>query len=597
METLHLLHGGRNRGALRAFITALGVLFLVVTPSADGQSQAVEATPSEVLERLFTDSFDQQLELDPSFASSLGDRRFLSHMTVDIDPEWRRRMIELSESCLRRLEAVDRGALSPQEQLFADAFRTEHSLRLELLRLPTHLLPLAPGWGFTKRFAVSAAGSDDLRFDNIDDHAAYLSRVEDLEHWVDLAVANMQDGLKQGIVHPRSVVVRMIQELDGQLDGDPMTSVFAEPIRALPKTLQNEELHIWRRHLQAAVLESIQPAYRRLRTFLVEVYEPAARDSIALADLPGGKEWYRTLARFYTTTELTPQQIFDIGDSEVQRIRREMHGLASFLKGRESAPETQWKGIKSRFDKVEERIAENLPQLFHTLPSAPLDIRHLDPDRVAGQGAFYERPAADGSRPGTFYVDLRQGFHVGSTEALFLHEAVPGHHFQIALAQEKEDLPRFLRFGIEAPTFGEGAEGWGLYAESLGKYLGLYRHAEQRLGRLQFELGRAGRLVADVGIHYLGWDRKKAELELGRRRLGWALSEIDRYVEMPGQALSYKIGELHIQRLRQRSEERLGARFDIRDFHHQVLSTGPVPLTVLEHKIERWLEDAPQPAP
>ena len=555
-------------------------------PSASKSRVKAPLSPSEQLFELFSDVFDQRLELDPSFASSLGDRRFLSRMTVDLDPKWRTAIGDLSRHALKSLDTLDRSALSDREQLFADAFKADHETRLALLDLPNHLLPLTPGWGFTSRFAKSASGIDDLRFQSIDDHEAFLSRVEDLERWVDLAIRNMNTGATKGVVHPRSVVDRMIVELQRQLDAEPMDSVFATPIHRMPKQLGTEEKKIWRRHLKAAVQESILPSYKRLLDYLVQTYRPKTRDTISLAALPGGQDWYGALSKAYTTTDLTPEQIFSLGEQEVARIQKEMKVLSRWLQGRPSQRATQWRGVHSRFEKIDARVKENLPKLFHSVPDAPLEIREVEPFRAPSAGAFYERPAVDGSRPGVFYVDLRRGFDTNGSEALYLHEALPGHHFQIAHAQQSTDLPRFLRFGY----FGAYVEGWGLYCESLGKELGLYKAPEQRFGRLQFELGRAARLIADVGIHHFGWTRKEAELELSSRRLQWALYEIDRYVDLPGQALSYKIGELHLLRLRQKAQDRLGKRFDPRDFHQQVLSTGPLPLMVLEEKIDRWLD-------
>lgn len=555
-------------------------------PAQVPEKEAQALPPSEALAQLFSTTFEQRMALDPSLAVGLGDRRFLGRMTVEIDPEWRQDMERLATEALASLAEINLRAVTPRQRLFAQAFAAEQHILVDLMRLPQAYLPLTPGQGFTTRFANSASGIDDLRFDHIDDHEAYLSRVEDLERWVDLAIRQMSEGATKGYVHPKSVVEAMIAELDQQLDDDPMSTVFAHAIHELPSTLSAEEKNIWHRHLKAAVEESILPAYRRLRQFLSETYAPKSRDSIGLSHLPGGKAWYATLVRAYTTTNLSPEEIFELGEKEVIRIRREMRALERFFEGRPPVTTDRWKGVSGRLAKVESTVRQNLPMLFHTIPKAPLAIREVEDFRAGrSAAAFYERAKPDNSRPGVFYIDLTNGFELQGAEALFLHEALPGHHFQTAYAQERTDLPHFLRFGY----FGAYVEGWGLYAESLGKELGLYKHPDQRFGRLQFELGRAARLIADVGIHHFGWSRKKAELELSGRRLFWSYSEIDRYISVPGQALTYKIGELRLRELRRRAEGAFGSRLDIRDFHQEVLDTGPLPLNLLEAKVDRWI--------
>ncbi len=579
-----------------SFALLLGLLMLSVTSQPwIAEPQAAERAPKadQALEALFERSFEAFLELDPSFAASIADRRNFGRLTVDLDPEHRRKVKALTTQSLRDLDAIDRKALSPRNRLFADAFRSAQRSRLDLLAFPNHLLPLQPGWGFTSHFARMASGTGDLSYETIGDHEAFLSRVDDLERWIDLAIQGLEEGVRKDVVHPRSVVLGMIDELSHQLHEKNLDPIFGTPLRTLPRDLNAEDREVWARHLQAAIEDGVIPAYDRLRRYLVETYLDHSRESISLSELPEGDRWYRTLARAYTTTDLEPEEIFELGERETRRIKRQIEVLARRLPGPSPGFSNRWKTVSERVEKLTQTVEKNLPELFHRIPDSHMEVRQVEPFRAGSTaGAFYERPAPDGSKPGIYYVNLsRGGFNLGHAEALFLHEALPGHHFQIADAQERQGLPRFLRFGY----VGAYIEGWGLYAESLGSDLGLYRSPHQRLGRLHFELGRAARLIADVGIHHFGWSRKQAESELGRRDLQWALAEIDRYTRMPGQALSYKIGEMRLQELRSRAEERLGSAFDIRDFHHQVLDTGPLPISVLEKKIELWLESAEGP--
>ena len=437
-------------------------------------------------------------------------------------------------------------------------------------------------------------------FETAGDYRDFLSRIEDFSTWVDAAIANLRRGMELGIVEPRSLIEATLPELEAQFRVEVENSPFYQPLKSMPEDLAAADRERLTISYRAAITERLMPAYRRLHQFLRREYLDAARDTISLSALPWGRDAYRQLARFYTTTELTPDEIFEFGLEEIERIEAEMEtlkrqsgfrgSLRSFRQQLAADPDSYLdskKQVFDGFDDLRTRVTEALPRLFHQRPAATFDIRQVEPYRAAtAPGAFYEGPSADGSRPGTFYVNIRGRTYPRSTmEALFLHEALPGHHFQIALAREQEGLPRFLRYGY----FGAFVEGWGLYSEGLGRELGLYTDALQTYGRLVFDLGRASRLVADVGIHHRGWTRKEALRYLGARHLDWAIREIDRYVAMPGQALAYKVGEQEIWRLRKRAETVLGDRFDIRRFHDEMLRDGPLPMAVLRTKIDRWI--------
>lgn len=563
------------------------------TPAKRGASAPVVdcSAAAACLDTLMEQAFEERLDLDPSFAHTVGDPRHRDRLTLDGSEEFRRQVTLYLDRYLLALRQVDAQQLDPDRRIYRAAF--EHWLR-SLRRAMDHpdpLTPLLPGFGVPASFAQTAAGGGDLAFDSAADVRDFLGRSSDFAAWVDGAIVNLRKGLAQGVVHPRPVVEAAIRELAYHADAAPEKSVFRTPLRFLPTmpdTAPGE-----RRSLAAAIESTAEqvsrPAYARLRDFLEREYLPRARDSLGMAHLPGGREWYRQRVAFFTTTELEPEEIFALGEKEVQRIRGQMRRWQRHLGGRtlhswsKDADE-----VLDRFRQVERAVRPLLPSLFGRLPKARLEIRPLGAARAqAAAGAFYERPAPDGSRPGVFYVDLeRGGFDLATAEVLFLHEALPGHHLQLALAQERADLPKFLRHGY----FGAYVEGWGLYAESLGDELGLYGDPLQKLGALRYALGRAGRLIGDVGLHYRGWSRSEAESILRERGLYWAASELDRYATMPGQALAYTVGFVRLRQLRREAESRLGKRFDLRAFHDAVLAHGPLPLHVLEEKIGRWIE-------
>jgi len=574
----------------------LAVLLLGAAPPAEPDPP----TDAERLDALFDRFLEAYLPLDPIFASSIGDRRYDDRLTLDLHPEQRAATADLFRRTLEELGGIDPEALPPRDRVHRDAFEELLELRLRGLDFPDHLLPVVPGGSLPSRMAVMGSGLGLHPFRTADDYRNFLSRIADFERWVDLAVANMRRGMEKEVVAPRSMIERALPELEGLFEGTVEESPFYRVVATLPETIPEADRRRLAEAYRRAIAERIHPAYRRLHDFLRDEYLDACRGGISLSELPGGDAWYRHLVRFYTTTEMTPEEVFELGEREIERIEGEMRELRSAFRFVGSLHDFQRRMASDRrsylegeravlreFAEIRERVEAALPRLFAEVPEADFDVRPVEPFRAdAAPGAFYDGPSADGSRPGTFYVNLRGRYYPRYTmEALFLHEAVPGHHFQISLAREREEIPEILRHGY----FGAFIEGWGLYAEGLGEELGLYRDPYQRYGRLVYDLGRASRLVADVGIHHRGWSRKEALRYLRRRNLDWAASEIDRYVALPGQALAYKVGERRLQELRRRARQALGGAFDPRLFHRRILEDGALPLTVLEGKVERWI--------
>ncbi len=581
------------RGRQRACRSILASLLLLLAPI----SLAQKAKDPPRLSEIFEDFFDSYLELHPTFASAIGDHRFNDRLTLDLLPAHRDRRAALYERTRATLQAVPRDELSDTERPHLDALDYALELYLEALAFDDHLMPIAPGVTLQARFPQLGSGRGNHPFETAADYRDFLSRIEDFSTWVDAAIANLRRGALVGVVEPRSLIERTLPELATQFRVKVEKSPFWEPVAAMPDAIPATERKQLRADYRKAIGERLMPAYRRLHDYLRREYLSAARDTISLSAVPGGKDAYRRLVRFYTTTEMTPDEVFELGLAEVERIQDEMEALgrrsgfegslSSFRQRLANDPRSYIEGrqaVLDGFAEISERVAPALGRLFGLRPAAGFEIRPVEAYRAAtAPGAFYER-SRDGK--GTFYVNLRGRYYPSFTmEVLFLHEALPGHHFQIALAREREDLPRFLRHGY----FGAFTEGWGLYCEGLGRELGLYADALQYYGRLVYDLGRAGRLVADVGIHHKGWTREEALRYLGERHLDWAMREIDRYVGMPGQALGYKVGERELWRLRRRAESVLGEKFDIRRFHDEVLKDGALPLAILGQKIDRWI--------
>jgi uncharacterized protein (DUF885 family) len=592
------------------FLVAVLPLFLAgagppAAPAAvpgDETGGARAAAPEARLAAILDQAFEEYLRLHPTFASAIGDRRYQTRLTLDLDPEHRRQVRELYERTLAELARLDRAALParPATQLAA----VERTFELELARLafPEHLLPLLPGDGLPARFAQMGSGAGAHPFATVADYDAFLARVGDFERWVELAIGNLRQGAQARVVHPRLVVEGSIAELRQILSASFEAGPFSGPLARLPDSFPAAERERLAAAFRRSFEERVRPAYQRLHDALLADYLPASRKSLGMGELPDGGAWYRTLARFYTTLDVDPHALFEIGLAEAERIQGEMQALArrlghrgslaAFLQGQAEDPAAYFERpeqVLADYARVRGQVERELPRLFGKLPRTPFEVRPVEEFRLAA-GDSYDAPAADGSRPGIFFVSLRgPRLPAKWTEVLFLHEGLPGHHLQIALAQEQADLPRFLRFGYS----GAFIEGWGLYAEGLGKELGLYRDPLQEMSRLLFDLGRAGRLVGDVGLHAKGWSREEAEQFLRARGLDWAAREIPRYATIPAQALSYKVGERTILALRERAERALGRRrFDLKAFHDAVLEDGALPLSVLEAKIGAWIEEA-----
>ena len=564
--------------------------------------------PAARLRRLLADSDEAMLVRNPISALYRGDRRFATRHGDYISDEYIAAERAAVQDDLQRLTAIDRTALSEPDRLAYDTFRWKRetdSRRLApefvLLRFG---LPIAHFGGWHLDFAQLSSGAGIARYATVADYDDGLSRLDGFVVWLDRARERLRQAADAGIVLPRVVVERMIPQFQSLVDAGAEGSMFYGPVRKLSGDWPAVERERITRNYATAIHSRLMPAFVRMRDFLQGEYLPRSRSSVGLSQLPGGDAWYRQLVAQHTTTSLLPEEIHRMGLAEVARITASMDAvrvqlgfegtLAQFFE--HLRVDARFKPASAQaygdgYRAIGQRVDASLPRIFARRQRAPLEIRPTPtPQDQTDAAARYDIGAPDGSRPGVFYYNTydmpsRATYYM---ETLYLHEAVPGHHFQGSLAQEDETLPKLLRFDGNTAYW----EGWALYAESLGPELGLFTDPYQRFGYYNEEIWRAMRLVVDTGLHALSWTREQAidyMLAHSATSRTDATAEVERYIVDPGQALAYKIGQLTISRLRGKAQTALGARFDLRDFHDQVLLTGALPMDVLEAKLDGWI--------
>jgi len=567
------------------------------TPRGPAQRSPLGA----LLERYWEDV----LLLDPVQATEIGDDRYDDRFPNYLSEQHRARRKAHAERYLAELARLDRARLAGQDRLSYDVLRYDLELELERLRFPDWMIPVHQfGSGFTF-LAMLASGKSIQPFRTVKDYDAFHRRLGDAVAIFDEAIANMREGIRAGVVQPRFVIEKSLVQIDAIAGVEaPEKSVLWGEVAAMPEGIPAAERERIAAAYRSRLGDEVLPAYRKLRDFLRGEYLPRCRETAGRAALPGGRDWYAFQVRAATTTDLSPDRIHAIGLEEVARIGTQMDevrravrfegDLASFLRHLREDPRYYFSepaALLAGYRDLQKRVNEALPRLFDVFPKADYEVREVEAFRAKSMaGGQYVAGTPDGRRRGVFYVntyDLRAQPIFGM-ETLSLHEASPGHHFQISIAQEVTDLPSFRRFG----GYVAYSEGWALYAESLGKELGLFRDPLQWYGKLSDELLRAMRLVVDTGIHAKGWSREQAiryMLESSSMAESDVVAEVERYIAVPGQALGYKVGQLAIAQLRREAEEALGPRFDVKAFHRQVLVDGALPLEVLRIKIREWI--------
>ena len=578
---------------MRFYLCVLSLVLLQIPAIAQSQS------PTERLHKLFETEWQVQLKEFPTMASYLGDQRYndrwpdMSLLAISKSNEHERAL-------LVQLLEIDSSKLSPADQLNLDLFRRQLEVDLEEFPFQWHLVPLNQREGIQDENSLA----DAIAFHTVNDYEDWLARLNAFSVYMDQTIALMRAGVEAKMVQPQIVMKRVPAQIKRQIVEEPSTSLFYKPFKSFPQDIEPSDRDRLQREAQAAIREKIVPAFRKFLGFFEREYFPACLKDVGASRLPRGQDFYSFLARKHTTTKLSPHEIHEIGLTEVKRIRNEMEqiklhvgftgSLNEFFEHLRTAPQfyfTDPGDLMNAYIAFGKRVDPELPKIFKKLPRIRYGIEaipaHMAPDTTT---AYYRPPSADGSRPGTYFVNLykpetRPKYEIA---ALSLHEAMPGHHLQIALATELNDLPEFRKH----THFTAFIEGWGLYSESLGREMGLYDDPYSKFGQLTYEMWRAVRLVVDTGIHSKGWSRTQAieyfKANAAKSELD-ITNEIDRYIAWPGQALAYKIGELKIKELRQRAEKKLGAKFDLRDFHDVVLRNGAVPLDVLERLVDDWV--------
>lgn len=581
---------------MKLLMLVCGIFFCLA--SVFGQTGNTAATKS--LYALFDSEWEWSLRENPTLASYLGDKRYNDRWN-DVSLEAvSRRQKHLAET-LTKLQQIKRAELSVKDQLNYDLFRKDLEESIEAAQYKSHLLPIKHDSGIQTADQLA----EFLPFESVKDYEDWLARLNAFPVFMEQTIGLLREGEKQKVLWARVVMERVPGQIDKQITASPEESPFYAPFKTFPKEISEAEQNRLRAAAKEAVANKVIPSYKKLKEYFTREYLPASYPQAGIWQRPDGAEYYAFLARSYTTTaNLTPQMIHEKGLQEVARIRAEMEKikarvgftgtLQEFFQYLRTDPKFFYKTpeeLLNAYRAISKRIDPNLTKVFRTLPRMPYGVVPI-PDKIAPDTttAYYNSPAADGSRPGLYYVNLYKPEMRPKWEmmALSLHEAVPGHHLQIALQQELGEVPNFRKYG----GYTAFIEGWGLYAESLGEDMGLYDDPYDKFGQLTYEMWRAVRLVVDTGIHYYKWDRQKA-IDFFRENAAKTeqdiVNEIDRYISDPGQALAYKIGELKIKELRARAKSQIGAGFDIKKFHDVVLLSGAVPLDILEKNVDEWI--------
>ena len=590
----------------QAVLAAVALGLAACQSSSSSEKATAASGPNKELNGLFGQYWDKQSRLDPLAATGQGDSRFNNILPNDQTQAWRDTLGAFYQNYLGRLEKYDRNTLDANDKISYDIFQYEMQQRLAGLKLTTWMIPFQQFWGLPLTLGQYGSGQGNQPFKTVKDYDNWLGRVHGYTLWVDSAIGNFRRGMRAGVVLPRLLVVKMIPQMRGKdiVVTDPTQSLFYGPIKMLPKSFSAVDKQRLTEAYKKAIMTELVPTYQKLGNFLEKEYLPKARATSGIAAVPGGPAMYTYDVAYWTTTSKTPEGIYQTGLSEVARIKGEMEKVKAqvgfkgdlpafftYLKtDKKFMPYTQPGQVLDAFRKIQATIDPNLKKMFGHVPKTPFEIRQTEKFREASASAEYNPGSPDGTRPGVFYVPIADATKFNTTsgmESLFLHEAIPGHHYQISLQQENQALPKFRQFA----WYGAMGEGWALYSESLGKELGLYTDPYQYMGALGDEMHRAVRLVVDTGLHARGMTREQAIAYMMDNEPiseDGATAEIERYMAIPGQALSYKTGQLKIRELRTRYEKELGKNFVLSDFHDELLKDGVMPLAVLEKKMDAW---------
>ncbi len=585
------------------------ILSLVLFFSCEGEkkSDTTETAKNTQSFAEFLENYYQKgLELNPLAATAAGDNRYNDQFPDYLSDDYQEKLKEHYRAVKKALKSYADTDLSESEQLSKAILNWDCDMNLRQLSFKNDLLmPINQMWTLNLSVGQLASGAGAQPFKTVEDYENWLKRLEGYNTWLKSAKKRMQEGMEEEYTLPKSLIKKVIPQFEVLTSEDLENHLFYAPIKNFPTDFSTEAKEQLAASYGKILTSELIPSFKEMYEFLKTDYLKASRESSGISEVPHGEAYYNHSIQNYTTTNMTAEEIHQLGLEEVARILAEMEkvktqvgfkgDIKSFFnfvrENKELMPYTKPQQILDNFNAIHDKMKPQIAMLFDMTPKTPFEVRRTEAFREASASAEYNQGSLDGTRPGIFYTPIPDAktYNVFSDEALFLHEAIPGHHYQISLTQENEELPAF-RKTLWYSAYGEG---WALYTESLGKELGLYSDPYQYFGMLGMEMHRAIRLVVDTGLHAKGWSREKAiqySLDNEAESEGSIISEIERYMANPGQALSYKIGQLKIRELRAKAETALGDTFDIKEFHNQVLSTGCIPLQLLEDKINVWIQ-------
>ncbi len=585
------------------------LLFLFIIGCKNDAEEIVKekntSATSAKLDTILVNYYEDGLKLNPIAATTSGDMRYNDRFPNFLSEEYQDSLKNYYKTYKERVSEIDDSQLSESERMSKDVLEWECDINLATLEFKNKkYFPIDQMWSLNLFMGQLASGMGAQPFNTVKDYENWLKRVDGYLTWMESAEENMREGMAQGYVLPKSLILKVIPQMDAMTGGNTEEHLFYGPMNNFPESFIEEEREQLRERFAKMINEKVIPAYKKMHDFMKKEYLPEGRESSGIADIPEGEAYYEHQIKLYTTTDMTAEEIHQLGLDEVARISKEMEkvknevgykgDLKSFFnyvrENKELMPFETPEEVIANFNDIHERMKPHISKLFSVTPKTEFEVRRTEEFRESSASAEYNPGSLDGTRPGIFYVPIpdASAYNVYSDESLFLHEAIPGHHYQTSLTQENENLPDF-RKTLWYSGYGEG---WALYSESLGKELGLYTDPYQYFGTLGAEMHRAVRLVVDTGLHSKGWTREEAiqySLDNEAESKASVIAEIERYMANPGQALSYKIGQLKIQELRDKAKNELGDKFDIREYHKEVLETGCVPLELLENKINNWI--------
>ena len=581
---------------------------LVLMACEEEKSDLIIQDPEQIrleFSQLLDDYYEQSMALDPLKATSSGDSRFNASFPNYLSKEYKDSSVAFYSRFKAKTEKFENKYLSGTDSVSKAVLLWDCDINLERLKFRGELFPIDQMWSRNLKMGQFASGSSAQPFNTVEDYENWLKRLDGFVIWLQTAEQRMKEGERIRYILPSSLILKVVPQLKAMSNEHIDQHLFYSPIKQFPKSFSKEDKQRLTEAYRTMLEEKLIPAFSSLHQYVSTDYLQSGRNSSGIDAIPNGKSYYQFTIKKYTTTNLTPKEIHQIGLDEVARILSEMEvvkeevgfngGIMEFFdfvrENEKLMPFSTPDQVIKNFNRIHKKMKPKLNVLFSEAPKTEFIVKRTEVFREASASAEYNVGSLKDNRPGIFYVPIPDAtkYNMYSDESLFLHEAIPGHHYQIALTQENDSLPEF-RKNLWYSAYGEG---WALYAESLGKELGLFDDPYQYFGTLSSEMHRAIRLVVDTGLHSMGWTREQAiqySLENEAESKASITSEIERYMANPGQALSYKIGQLKIMELRRNAEDVLGDNFDIKEFHHIVLQTGCIPLTILEEQVNQWIK-------